>query len=48
MAFDRSVALLATMSSCEDEGPDLMRVTETAAPNKSAEENGLISFPVTK
>ena len=45
MAFDRSLALLATMASCEDEGPDLMKVIGTAIPNKRAEKNGLISFP---
>lgn len=46
MTFDRS--LLATMSSCEDEGPDLMKVAGKTVPSMSAEENGLISIPVTK
>lgn len=48
MTFDRSLALLATMSSCEDEGPDVMKVAGTTVPNMSAEENDLISFPMTK
>lgn len=46
MTFDRS--LLATMSSCEDEEPKVMEVAGTTVPNMSAQENDLISFPVTK